>query len=196
MLAADGWTSLEITKLVVGALTPILLFGLGLLGARAVRRVEDQQWSNRTIIEKRLRVYEELAPLTNDIFCVLMAVGHFREITPPEVIDRKRKADRIFHVNAPLFSQAFQERYIDFVNVCFEHFTGYGNPPRLRTDLGRQQSERGGQWNDDWGPLFAAPDGVSSLPDVARSYDALMDRFAVEVGVRSPERRARAWLGI
>ncbi|MDP8929448.1 MAG: hypothetical protein M3O70_12990, partial [Actinomycetota bacterium] len=72
---AEGWTSLEVAKLIVAALTPVLIFALGVVVTRAARRVEDAQWANRTIIGKRLDVYSELAPSLNDIYCFFTMVG-------------------------------------------------------------------------------------------------------------------------
>ncbi|MCA1704690.1 MAG: hypothetical protein LC808_16065 [Actinobacteria bacterium] len=192
MLAASSWTSLEIAKLTVASLVPILLFVLSLVVARTGRRVEDLQWSNRKVTEKRLQIYDELAPPLNDIFCFFLTVGHFAGVAPPEVIARKRESDRIFYRNAALFTRQFQERYADFINACFEHFTGVGKPALLRTSRERQVAERGGEWDPSWDSMFS--NQPSRPEDVATTYDALMDSFAEEVGVRRPERRPRPWL--
>jgi hypothetical protein len=52
MLVAEPWNSLEIAKLAVAALTPILLLALGYMVSRATRRSE-------TLIESRLKLYEK-----------------------------------------------------------------------------------------------------------------------------------------
>src|SRR5919106_4136348 len=120
MLVATNWSSLEITKLVVSALTPILLFVLGYMVTKASRRVEEAQrdaarrfeeaqWASRKLIESRLALFEEMAPKLNDLFSCFMLVGQFREVTPPEALSRKRELDRIFHSHAPLFSPEFRD---------------------------------------------------------------------------------------
>lgn len=192
MIAASGWNSLEIAKLCVAALVPVLLFVLSLVVARTARRVEDFQWANRKVVERRLEIYQELAPRLNDIYCFSMGVGHFSSITPADAIDRKREADRLFHTNAPLLTQAFQESYANFINTCFRHFAGVGKPAQLRTNMDLQRAQRGADWEPSWEPMFSSE--WSSSEDIAAAYDAVMDRFAGEVGVRRPERRPRPWL--
>jgi hypothetical protein len=194
LLAASQWTSLEVVKVVLATLTPLVLFGLGIVVTRTARRIEDLQWANRTIVERRLEIYSELAPMLNDIFCFFMMVGDFHATSPPEVIQKKREADRTFFVNAPLFSRKFQERYTDFINTCFLQFSGIGRPALLRSSAAMQRAERNRQWDDQWDSLFSNRDESSSVEEVARAYDALMDAFALEVGVRVPERRPRPWL--
>ena len=107
-MRSGDWTWLEVAKLSAAALTPLLLFVLGVMVNRASRRVEDARWADRKVVEKRLDVYDELAPPLNDIYCFFAEVGHYREISPPDLIARKRAADRIFHVSRPLFEPEFQ----------------------------------------------------------------------------------------
>ena len=92
-MPAGDWTWLELTKILVGALTPLLLVILGFVINRAARRVEDLQWTSRKVVEKRLQLYEEMAPRLNDILVFFLLVGHFREVTPPDVIKKKRNSD-------------------------------------------------------------------------------------------------------
>lgn len=77
---ATGWSSLEIVKLAVAACTPF----------------ERAQWTNQKLIERRIAVFDEMAPLLNDLFCFFRFVGDFRAITPPEAVSRKRSLDRGF----------------------------------------------------------------------------------------------------
>ncbi len=191
---AAGWNSLEIAKLAVGALTPIFLFVLGYMVTRAARRVEQAQWASRKLIERRLELYEEMAPTLNDLFSFFTLVGHFQEVTPPEALSRKRQLDRIFHAHAPLFSPEFRDRYQDFVDACFLPFTGAGEPARLRASLAAQRRERK-IWNPEWDTMFA--EGHESTPhQIAAAYDDMMDAFASDVGAPRAGRRARWWLGV
>jgi hypothetical protein len=215
MLVASEWSSLEITKLVVSALTPILLFALGYVVTKASRRVEEAQreaarrfeeaqrdaarrfeeaqWASRKLIESRLELFEEMAPKLNDLFCCFILVGHFREVTPPTALSRKRELDRIFHSHAPLFSPEFRDRYQDFLNVCFLAFTGAAKPARLRASLAAQKRERP-TWESEWDEMFA--EGDESTPDqIADAYDDMMDAFAADVGAPRAGRRPRWWVG-
>jgi hypothetical protein len=193
-LVAADWNSLEIAKLAVGALTPIFLFVLGYMVTRAARGVEEAQWASRKLIERRLDLYEQMAPILNDLFCFFTLVGHYREVTPPEALSRKRRVDRIFHAHAPLFSPEFRDRYEGFLNVCFLPFTGAAQPARLRASLAAQKRERT-TWEPEWDEMFAQ--GEESSPDqIAAAYDDMMDSFASDVGAPRAGRRPRWWLGV
>jgi hypothetical protein len=193
VLVGADWNSLEIAKLAVAALTPIFLFVLGYMVTRAAGRVEEAQWFSRKLVERRLELYDQMAPTLNDLFCFFTLVGHFEGVTPPQALDRKRKVDRIFHANAPLFSTEFRDRYQDFVNVCFLPFTGSGRPAQLRASLAAQKRERA-TWDDSWDAMFAQ--GEESPPSqIAAAYDDMMDELATDVGAPRAGRRPRPWLG-
>jgi hypothetical protein len=187
MLIAETWDSLEIAKLAVAALTPILLLALGYMISRATRRSE-------TLIESRLKLYEKMAPRLNDVFCCFALIGQFKEIKPPDAIELKRELDRTFHAHAPLFSSAFRRRYQAFIDVCFRALVGAAQPAKLRTYVDPQIRERGkGNWNPAWEPMFDTG-GESSIFDIADAYDDLMDSFARDVGAPGFGRQPRPWL--
>lgn len=188
------WSSLEIAKLAVGVLTPILLFVLAYMVNRAARSVEQAQWTSQKLIERRLDLYEKMAPTLNDLFCFFTLVGHFQEITPPDAISRKRKLDRIFHAHAPLFTPEFRDRYQDFLNVCYVHFVAEAEPARLRASIEAQKRERT-SWKPEWDANFSYPNDVSSPLQIANAYDDMMDAFASDVGAPQAGRRPRPWLG-
>jgi hypothetical protein len=106
------WNSLEIVKIILAFLTPLLLLGLGIVINRAARRVEDAQWANRKLVEQRLDVYRRLALGFNDLYCFVMVLG----VTPPKAIDLKRKLDKEFHINKFLFSNTFARAYHRFMD--------------------------------------------------------------------------------
>jgi len=100
------WSSLEFAKLAVAALTPIILFVLGYKVTQTARRIEQAQWTRQKLVERRLELYEEMAPKLNDLFCCFTLVGHFQEVTPPEAILRKRatESSTLTHRYSPLSS--------------------------------------------------------------------------------------------
>ena len=139
----SDWTSLEIVKLAVAALTPLLVLLIGLMIARATRRVEQAQWASRTLIEKRLELFDKMAEPLNDLLCFLRLVGDFQTITPPEAIARKRKLDKLFFTHEALMSEEFGARYRAYINACFEPYTAVGHYARLKASVQRQRTERG-----------------------------------------------------
>lgn len=185
IVGATEWTSLEIAKLVVGALTPLLLFVLGLSVSRAARKVEETQWASRTIVQRRLEIHRELAPMLNDIYCFFTGVGHYRDISPPRVIAVKRSADKLFFVNAELFSPSFRIHYDAFIDICFRHYAGApGEPAKLRSDEEFQRELRGTDWEEAWSALFDEAD-VPGTDLVRKHYRNLMESFGGEVGARA-----------
>lgn len=93
--AASPWNSYAVASLVVAFLTPLLLFSLGLVVTRAARRIENAQWASRKLIERRLELHKEMAPVLNDVYCFFTTRGHFREITPPAVLEKKRQLGQV-----------------------------------------------------------------------------------------------------
>ena len=77
-----SWTSLEIVTLVVDALTPIAVAGLGVVFARTSRRMEQIQWANQTLVTRRMDIFAQLAPGLNQLLCFATFVGGWKEIQP------------------------------------------------------------------------------------------------------------------
>ena len=56
------WNTLEIAKLAVSVLTPAAIAILGIYIHRVTKRFEDSQWKSQKLIEKRIAIYDDLAP--------------------------------------------------------------------------------------------------------------------------------------
>lgn len=152
----SAWNSLEIAKLAISVLTPLLLVFVGFVVSRAARRIEQAQWANRKLIERRLELYDELAPKLNELFSFFALIGDFKGITPETAISLKRNLDRSFFVNRYLFSDRFASLYQDFIgNKCFAPYSGgTGHAAKILASRARQQSERGESWKGEWETLF------------------------------------------
>jgi hypothetical protein len=188
MTAASQWNSLEAVKLAVAVLTPLLLVGLGVVINRAARRVEEAQWAGRKLVERRLELYDAMAPLLNDLYCFFECVGTFRDVEPPKAVELKRELDKTFYVNRFLFTPPFSERYNAFMDACFKTFTGSGENAKLSAPVSQQKRERGTGWDDAWAPLFVPEEELSSSGVDRRSvftarYTALMECFADQLGI-------------
>jgi hypothetical protein len=188
LMAATDWSALEIAKLVVSALTPIIVLGLGVVLTntveRTARRVEDVQWANRKVIERRLELYNEMAPRLNDLYAFFMRFGQFDEITPEKALTLKRELDRTFYANEPLFSPDFGRHYKVFIKEkCFREFIGPSESAKIRTSPVAQAEERRrrGGWRKKWEDMFAAEGLRSTDAEIKAAYDALMEAFAREL---------------
>lgn len=187
---ATEWTSLEVVKLAVSFLTPVVVVVLGVMVTRAAKRVEDAQWSNRKLIEKRLELYSAMAPPLNDLYCCFRMVGHFREVTPPVAIERKRELDKVFYANEYLMTQEFRDLYHAFMDMCFETWKHAGEDAKLKSSVATQKEERGRQteWEPEWNDLFVADPGETATREsIVASYRAVMEQFAMDCGMRDTE---------
>lgn len=137
-----NWTWLEAAKLAIQALTPAAIALLGVYIHRVTKRFEHNQWRSQKLIEKRLAIYDSLAPLLNDVFCYFTYVGKWKESTPADIVALKRKIDKELHLAAPLFSDDWYRSISAFQNTCFETFTGWGRDDSLpKTGVGVHLSQ-------------------------------------------------------
>lgn len=93
------WNSLEIARLVVGILTPLTLAVVGLLVNRYLKRLDMVQWKNQKLLEKRIAIYDLVAPQLNLLLCFYIWVGDWKSITPGAVVQAKRDLDKTMNVS-------------------------------------------------------------------------------------------------
>jgi hypothetical protein len=197
----DPWNSLEFAKLLVSILTPLTVAVAGFLLNRTLQQLQQTQWANQKVIEKRLKVYEDAAPTINHLFCYFCWKGRWKEFSPASIIEKKRILDELFFVNEFLFSPEFKNVYWQFIDDCFEHYAGPTSDARLRTGILRREDldpqaapspsivdnrmaafeAHGERWNPGWNQLFS----TMRTPEVQiqASYLKLMTCFARELGV-------------
>lgn len=174
------WNSLEIAKLVASCATPIAVAGFGIYIHRVTKRFEHSQWRNQKVIEKRLAIYDSLAPDLNTLLCYFTYVGCWKDFEPTKIIEMKRKVDREIYLAQPLFSPDFFNACTDFISTCFETFTGWGQDAKLRSHFERRR-EATPKWNAAWEKCFS--DKPSEVEEVRRAYQRIMKIFASEIGV-------------
>ena len=181
-----AWSSLDVANVVVAALTPVLVVVLGLVVNRSVKRLEEAQWANRKVIERRLECYDDMSGDLNDLYCFFRRVGDFQRITPPMAVDKKRRLDKAFHLNKFLMTDDFATAYDEFIGVCFDTFRGTRVAAQLRASVETQRADRGAGWEDSWADnLVSDPAKVADVEDIESRYEALMRCFAADIGVHS-----------
>jgi len=180
--ANSFWTSLEVVKLIVSGLTPVMVIITGLFLNKRLKQFEHKQWRNQKLIEKRLNVYDDLAPLLNDILCYYTYVGNWKENTPTEIINLKRTIDKKVYLAAPLFCKEFFDACMTYMNVCYESYTGWGQDARLKTKIQRRQDSFGAKWNKEWNQAFCT-DNCPEPREVRLAYLNIMNIFSQEIGL-------------
>lgn len=172
------WNWLELAKLFV---TPIVVSLFGFWVNHKMKRLEQLQWRSQKLVEKRLAVYDDIAPDLNDFLCYFTFVGLWKGLRPPDVVALKRKVDRKIHLAAPLFSRSFFEACEKFQNLCFETYTSWGKDAELRTQFERRKEAKGGDWQDTWDGCFS--ESVSDPEHIREAYQEVMKAFACDIGV-------------
>jgi hypothetical protein len=193
-----GWTSLEVVKLIISLMTPLVLAGIGVYVHRITKKFEHAQWRGQKLIEKRLSVYDDLAPLFNDLLCYFTYVGGWRDQKPADIVALKRVIDKKIYLAAPLFSSEFFKVCIEFQRLCFDAYNGLGVDAQLRTGHLRRKECWKGIWSDEWNGFFS--NDKSEATAIEAAYVELMEVFSREIGVVSEPRpvevkHATEWRG-
>jgi hypothetical protein len=177
------WNSLEIAKLLISALTPIVVILVGFFINRNLKQLEAIQWANQKVVEKRLAVFDALAPSLNDLLCYFTYIGNWKELSPPKIVEIKRTLDKKAYTNAPLFSRQFLDRYSAFIGTCFRTYWGWGHDAKLRTGTKRRRDAAQADWKPEWDEYSTVAADIPDAEEVREKYNALMKALAQELGV-------------
>lgn len=205
----DPWNSLEIARLSVSLLTPIVVITMGFLFNRRIRNFERGLWTGQKIVEKRLEIYDKLVPYLNDILCFHCYIGNWKEISPREVQQHKRVLDKNMSIYKPLFAIEVWTAYNRFIHLCFETPADWGSDATIRSSYAKR-AEHCREWDEQWYDLFAerfldrasSEEGYETLQNELKmsSYADLMEtlRDSVELfkhesirAIRIPRRESK-----
>ena len=180
-----SWTSVQIATLVVEALTPITVAGLGVLFARTSRRIEQVQRANQTVVNRRLDIFGQLAPGLNQLLCFATFVGGWKEIQPKDAIATKRKLDETMYANRVLFSEDLFAAYHQFMATLFAMFATTGADALLRAPIESQWGDRRRLpwWDEDSMASLFSTSSAASIGDIQAAHEQLAERFRGELYV-------------
>lgn len=186
------WLTLEIAKLIVGVLTPLSVALLGWLFSRQLKRLDLSNWTNQKLIEKRLAIYDEIAPRLNQLLCFFTWVGYWKTISPADAIHAKRDLDKTLNIYRHVFEAEVYEAYQDYIHVLFETYTSAGHDAKLRALVrspdGDRRTDGAYAWSDAWNACFSEPRNAVDKGEVRARYKALMAALTRSLGVSTPER--------
>lgn len=106
----DTSVVLDLVNALAAVAVPVVVAVLGHRLNRRLKLWEASQWRNQELIKARLNYYGQLAPMINDLMCYLTFVGRWKDLAPPQVLEIKHDADRLFFSVAPLFQSACYRR--------------------------------------------------------------------------------------
>jgi len=184
----DGGVSLfEWAKLLVSLATPIAVVVIGYLLNARLRSIEQRRWLSQKVIEKRLTLFESMAPKLNDLLCFFTYVGHWKELDPPRIIALKRELDKEMHVHRALFPSQLGANYEAFMESCFKMWGAVGADARFRTGFESRKQAAGDRWKPEWERVFEFRDQDDAVREARAeqrgTYKELMTAFAVALGV-------------
>ncbi|MBS0352473.1 MAG: hypothetical protein JSR83_01035 [Proteobacteria bacterium] len=138
------WNSLEVTKILVGVLTPLSIFFFTIENNKATTEAAEKKAAQEKVeirererfaqvAKERIRLWAEISPQMNDLYCYFLYVGHWKEITPTDVLKTKRSLDKLIYSNSPFFSSDFLSRYQSFMKAAFQTENGWGEDAKLKS---------------------------------------------------------------
>ncbi|MGQ3054566.1 MAG: hypothetical protein ACT6S0_22510 [Roseateles sp.] len=185
-----SWPTLEVAKLVVGVLTPLSVALLGWLFSRQLKRLDLSNWTNQKLIEKRLVIYDDIAPKLNLLLCFFTWVGYWKTVSPADAIRAKRELDKTLNIYRHVFDAEVYEAYQDYIHILFETYTDIGHDARLRALIrspdGDRRTDAAYAWIDAWDACFAEPGNAVDKRAVRDKYGALMAALTRSLGVAAP----------
>jgi hypothetical protein len=181
-----GWTSLEIAKLVVGALTPLAVAIFGFMVDRRLRGVEAVQWANQTVVTRRVEIFSTVGPKLNQLLCFATFVGRWKEITPQDAVTLKRDLDEIMFTNRVLFSNELFIAYERFMASMFAMYASTDADARIRvpitTSLGDRRNLPWWDTEPAMADRFTASE-ASTPQQVTQAYEVLGQRWRADLYV-------------
>lgn len=174
------WNSLEVVKVIISIATPVIGACIAYRLAKLGKEIEKKQWAGRKIIEKRIEFYDNVVPELNELYCYYNRVGTWKDKSPIEIIEIKRKLDKEFHVYDHIFKGDILKQYRRFIHKCFKTYTGSGNDAKLKMNLTKRIDLP--NWNSEWNELFVEEEMVSHK-EFDTSYDTLLKLIKAELEV-------------
>jgi hypothetical protein len=128
------WNSLELAKIFVALLIPIAIFTFTKQTNERFDQSNKLQDNNKRVFENRQAFYDKVGTVLNDFYCYHMYVGHWKEMTPSEIIKKKRTLDQLVYTYSIYFDTLFKPRYDSFINAIFQPYQGMGDDARIRSE--------------------------------------------------------------
>lgn len=176
------WNWTDAVTALSAAATPIVVAIFGWILTRRQSRSE-------LLLNARIEYYREIAPDLNQLMTYLMFIGAWRDMSPEEIIQLKRRLDAKFHVAAPLFSRPVTTAYEKFMERCFVPYGQWGADALIKSSPYQRHSHWRGNipWNADWDRLFELhedqPIERDTLTELRSSYDSLISALVTDLNI-------------
>lgn len=173
MVAVDTVSWADALAAIGSIATPLLVLIFGSLLAYRQNRSQKIQ-------QARLDYYKALAPDLNQLMCYLTFIGTWKDMSPPEVIELKRRLDSNFYVASPLFSPMVQEAYDELMEVSFKTFGAWGTDAKIRSSAFRRRTSWHSatrNWEPEWDTYFELDDQATISKETLNTYRSKYDKM-------------------
>lgn len=166
-----NWT--DVLSAIGSVATPLVVVYLGVMFSR-------RQTRNDELLKARIEYYKALAPDLNTLMCYMTFIGTWRDQSPVEMVDLKRRLDQNFYCAAPLFSDPVRDAYEGFTRACFSTFNHWGTDAKIRSGAFRRRQawKRDQVWDPDWDHMFTKRDteaiAGAELGNIRAAHDQLI----------------------
>ena len=148
-----------IMSLFVNIMLPVVLVFIGQRINRSIKELEHSHWANQKIIERRLQLFDHIAPKLNDLYCFYMFIGRWKEISPVDLVKIKRELDRLVYTYRAILGVEFTENYRHFMDtVAFHVYNKAGENARIIGEIANRLGDRkihaNYEWQEEWQDEF------------------------------------------
>jgi hypothetical protein len=182
----------QLANLILNALVPVVVVLIGWKLNQRLKEIEQSQWANQKLVEKKLQLFDEIMPKLNDLYCFYMFVGHWKDISPSDVIDIKRFLDKEVVIYTPILGKEFARAYERFMDIAFETYASEGGDAKIKCVIAGLNGDRTihshYEWDPSWDRMFPNPGSFNKVP-FQNAYDHVLRAFQRSIGIVAGELR-------
>jgi hypothetical protein len=179
--------ALEYVKIGASLVTPLLVAIVGFFINRSLKRLEQVQWRNQKLLEKRIDVYDSIAPHLNRLLCFFTWRGDWKNISPEELLRTKRELDMKMYIYRYIFPASVWDAYKRLESLSFLTFSGRGKDALIRANIvsghGDRRTDSNYTWDAAWDARFTSTEAVTSEQQIQQAYQSLMMSLTASFGV-------------
>lgn len=164
------WNSLEAVKLAAAFVTPLLVLILGIFINNTIKSAERST-------ALRSEIYKRVGEDLNSIYSYLAFIGEWKDLTPPDLIAKKRAVDKAMYTYKPFFSEELFATYETFMAEAFSTFGSAGTDAKIRSDITSADGDRrvhGKAWQENWESRFTKGDRTAQK----KAYERFLNQLA------------------
>jgi len=178
-LSEQVWTSLKIPIMIIAALAPFVIVFLVIRYNRIIIALKKKHQTNQKIVEKRIEIFDRVAPKLNNILSFFCYSGNWKELSPMDMMKLKRELDQDINTYAPVFSDDLRKKYMGFILLCYVSHSGWEHKEKIKSLYDLRQ-EHNPEWKDEWIPFFDTNNVVEAIK-IREAHKELKDYFQKEL---------------